>query len=120
MAGELKIVVRQPKRLTDAGPLVQVWELQAFGTRYRGVAVALPSEAESVFGMGSDMLIAIEPAGGKLGLHPGRMWHAFAFGHEVLAQDYVEEKFVVQGEDAEAITLLVAAMLGRKPAFRAE
>jgi hypothetical protein len=100
-----------------------IWLYEAFGTRYRGLVVRIQSfEAASLFGWGADWLVAIEPAGGKLEppLKPGRMWATFADGRETLHQSYVEEKFQVQGEDAEAITMLVAAMLGRFPALTSE
>ncbi|MGV0985012.1 MAG: hypothetical protein ACOYB2_10685 [Limnohabitans sp.] len=106
-----------PKEVpNEGGPAL--WTMNAFGTRYRGMVVEAGPSAELLFGNGVDLIVVVEPAGGKRGLYPSRMWAPFSTDRlATLAQQYVEEKFAVQGEDAVALTVLVAAMLGREPAL---
>lgn len=99
-----------------SAPGVEVWQACAFGTRYRGTILRLPSSAVTVFGLGADWLVAVEPAGGA----PPRMWATFSDDRDVLDQMYVEEKLCVRGEDAIALTTLIAEMLGRTPYLRGD
>jgi hypothetical protein len=110
---------QEPTKVADL-PDASLWEAAAFGTHYRGLAVLLPVSAERLFGLGAATLVAVEPAGGKKNLVPARMWATFAAGQSTLHQNYVEEKFAVQGEDAVALTCLVAAMLDRTAALTPE
>lgn len=115
---EWQMAAKPPVEIVnEGGPAL--WQYSAFGTHYRGLLVETGPEGPRLFGEGGDVLVAVQPAGGKRSLPTARMWHVFPIARlSVLHQSYVEEKFACEGEDAVAITILVATMLGREPAFR--
>ena len=85
---------------------IELWALSAYMTAYRAYVMRVGLH---------DTLVAVQPAGGAVSLHPSRMWGIIS-DSGVLHQSYVSEKFRVRGADAVALTTLIAVALGREPA----
>lgn len=104
----------------EGGP--PIWRLEAFATIYTAMLVDIEAGGPASMhlgGLGDPVrLVIASPAGGRVHLPTGRMWHTFGWTFGPLTQEYVEEKFVVQGADAQALTVLIAHVLGREAVLR--